>query len=63
LPFWPIKHSCPSGVKGGIRRFPVLLGDGVPFFDHVKNAPVLLDEPTIIQGSRVTHLHYVVRKP
>ncbi len=41
---------------------PVLLGDGVPFFDHVKNAPVFLDEPTIIEGSRVTHLHYVVRK-
>jgi dihydrofolate reductase len=42
---------------------PVLLGDGVPFFDHLKSAPVLLEEPTIIQGSRVTHLHYVVRKP
>ena len=41
---------------------PVLLGDGVPFFDHVKSAPVLLNEPTVIQGSRVTHLHYVVRK-
>jgi dihydrofolate reductase len=42
---------------------PVLLGGGVPFFDHVKTAPVLLDGPTVIEGSRVTHLQYVVRKP
>jgi dihydrofolate reductase len=41
---------------------PVLLGGGVPYLDHVKVAPVLLDGPTITQGSRVTHLHYVVRK-
>ena len=41
---------------------PVLLGGGVPYIDHVKVAPVLLDGPTITQGSRVTHLHYVVRK-
>jgi dihydrofolate reductase len=41
---------------------PVLLGGGVPFFDHVTTAPVLLDGPTVTQGARVTHLHYVVRK-
>jgi dihydrofolate reductase len=41
---------------------PVVLGGGVPYLDHVKVAPVLLDGPTITQGSRVTHLHYVVRK-
>ena len=40
---------------------PVLLGGGVPYLD-VKTAPVLLDGPTITEGSRVTHLHYVVRK-
>jgi hypothetical protein len=40
----------------------VVLGGGVPYLDHVKVAPVLLDGPTITQGSRVTHLHYVVRK-
>jgi dihydrofolate reductase len=42
---------------------PVLLGGGIPFFDHVKTAPVLLDGPTVVEGTRVTHLHYVVRKP
>ena len=41
---------------------PVVLGGGMPYLDHVKSAPVLLDGPTITQGSRVTHLHYVVRK-
>lgn len=41
---------------------PVLLGGGVPFFDHVKTAPVLLDGPTVIQGARVTHLGYRVRR-
>ena len=40
---------------------PVLLGGGVPYLD-AKTAPVLLDGPTITEGSRVTHLHYVVRK-
>lgn len=42
---------------------PVLLGGGVPYLDHVKAGPILLDGPTITKGSRVTHLHYVVRKP
>ena len=42
---------------------PVILGGGVPFFDHVKTAPILLDGPTVTAGSRVTHLRFVVRKP
>jgi dihydrofolate reductase len=43
---------------------PVLLGDGVPLFEHLGNAPILLDGPTItVQGERVTHLRYTVRKP
>jgi dihydrofolate reductase len=41
---------------------PVLLGGGVPFFDQVRTAPVLLDGPSIIQGARVTHLRYLVRR-
>jgi hypothetical protein len=40
-----------------------VLGGGVPYLEHVKTAPILLDGPTITEGSRVTHLHYVVRKP
>ena len=45
-----------------IDLVPVLLGDGTPFFDHVKTAPVVLDGPTsVIEGDRVTHLRYSVR--
>ena len=42
---------------------PVILGGGVRYVDVAEAAPILLDGPTITQGSRVTHLHYVVRKP
>ena len=42
---------------------PVLLGGGVPYLEHVKTAPILLDGPTITEGTRVTHMHYSVRKP
>ena len=42
---------------------PVVLGNGVPYFDRVANAPVVLDDPKIIEGVRVTHLRYTVRRP
>ena len=42
---------------------PVLLGSGVPFFDELTTAPILLDGPDlIVEGSRVTHLRYQVRR-
>ena len=42
---------------------PVLLGDGVPLFEHLGAAPILLDGPTlVVQGQRVTHLRYTVRR-
>jgi dihydrofolate reductase len=44
-----------------ISLVPVLLGAGVPFFDNLKDTPVELDDPKVIQGNRVTHLHYRVR--
>jgi dihydrofolate reductase len=39
---------------------PVLLGDGVPFFANLATAPIRLGDPTVVQGSRVTHLSYDV---
>ena len=43
---------------------PVLLGDGIRFFGELANAPLLLDDPQVIQGDRVTHLRYrVLRRP
>jgi dihydrofolate reductase len=40
---------------------PVLLGKGIRFFDNLAQAPVLLEDPTVIEGRRVTHLYYQVR--
>jgi dihydrofolate reductase len=40
---------------------PVLLGEGIRFFDHLRDAPVMLDDPTVTEGTRVTHLYYRVR--
>lgn len=37
---------------------PVLLGDGVRWFEHLRTAPVQLSDPTVIEGDRVTHLAY-----
>ncbi|HEX8034428.1 MAG TPA: dihydrofolate reductase family protein, partial [Ktedonobacterales bacterium] len=41
---------------------PVLLGKGIRFFDHLTTAPVELEGPQVIEGTRVTHLRYRVRK-
>jgi len=42
---------------------PVLLGSGVRFLDELKAAPILLDGPDLlVEGSRVTHLRYQVRR-
>jgi dihydrofolate reductase len=40
---------------------PVLLGEGVPYFDQFSGDPVELDGPDVTEGTRVTHLRYVVR--
>jgi dihydrofolate reductase len=41
---------------------PVLLGTGVRYFGGFTGAEHLLENPTVVQGDRVTHLHYRVRK-
>ena len=38
----------------------VLLGAGVPLFDHLANTPVVLGDPTVVTGVGVTHLRYPV---
>lgn len=40
---------------------PVVLGHGIPFFANLHTAPVVLEDATVTQGRRVTHLDYVVR--
>jgi hypothetical protein len=41
---------------------PVVFGSGVRFFGHYAGSPVLLDNPQVVHGDRVTHLHYRVSK-
>jgi dihydrofolate reductase len=38
----------------------VLLGAGVPLFDHLATTPVVLGNPTVVAGVGVTHLRYPV---
>lgn len=40
---------------------PVLLGSGIPFFAHLRDTPVTLEDPEITVGTRVTHLYFRVR--
>ena len=41
---------------------PVLMGTGRKFFGDYVGPQVLLDNPRIVEGDRVTHLHYKVLK-
>jgi dihydrofolate reductase len=45
-----------------VNLVPVFLGRGIRFFDNLTNAPILLENPQIIEGDRVTHLRYRVRR-
>jgi dihydrofolate reductase len=40
---------------------PVVLGAGVRFFGDYAGSPLLLEKPRVVQGDRVTHLHYRLR--
>jgi dihydrofolate reductase len=40
---------------------PVLLGKGIRFFGELARSPVLLDDPEVIESTRVTHLRFRVR--
>jgi dihydrofolate reductase len=44
-----------------LNLVPVVFGTGIPFFGSYSGAQVLLDGPSVVQGTRVTHLHYRVR--
>ncbi len=47
----------------GVDIAPVVMGRGKPYFGNLGIDPVLLDDPTtVIQGDRVLHLVYPVRR-
>jgi dihydrofolate reductase len=41
---------------------PVLLGNGIRWFDNIAKAPVTLDDPDVSEGRGVTHLYYRVHR-
>jgi hypothetical protein len=44
------------------RSCAVVFGSGVRYFGNYDESKLLLEDPDIVQGDRVTHLHYRVRK-
>jgi len=51
-----------AGLLDGIsvNLVPVLLGEGIRFFDHLSGS-VELEDPRVTEGTRVTHLYYRVK--
>jgi dihydrofolate reductase len=44
-----------------VNLVPVLLGQGIRLFDHLRDTPLKLQDPQVIAGSGVTHLYYRVK--
>jgi dihydrofolate reductase len=60
-----IAQQClDAGLLDGINvdLVPVLLGQGVRWFENLAKAPVQFDNPTVIEGNGVTHLAYEVTR-
>ena len=45
-----------------LNLVPVVLGSGRPFLGSGGSAEVLLEDPQVVEGRRVTHLRYDVRR-
>jgi dihydrofolate reductase len=57
-----VRQGLNAGVIDAVRLSvaPVLLGDGIRFFDGLENAPIGLRPPRVVEGENVTHLYYEV---
>ena len=58
-------QALEAGLVDEVRvdLVPVVFGAGVRFFGDYAGSPLLLENPQVVQGDRVTHLHYRLRKP
>jgi dihydrofolate reductase len=45
-----------------IDLVPFILGNGIRLFEHLKGAPIALEEPQVSIGKGVTHLTYRIKK-
>jgi dihydrofolate reductase len=60
-----IAQQClDAGLLDGINvdLVPVLLGEGVRWFENLAKAPVQFGNPTVVEGNGVTHLAYEVTR-
>jgi dihydrofolate reductase len=59
-----IQQSLDLGLVDeiAVELAPVLLGEGIRFFGELASGPLLLDDPQVIQGTRVAHLRFRVRR-
>jgi dihydrofolate reductase len=57
-----VRQGLNAGVLDAVRvsLAPVLLGDGIRFFDGLENTPIALKPPGVVEGEHVTHLYYGV---
>jgi dihydrofolate reductase len=58
-------QAVAAGLVDEVRidLVPVVLGAGVRYFGDYDGATLLLENPEVVQGDRVTHLHYRLRRP
>jgi dihydrofolate reductase len=58
-------QAVAAGLVDEVRvdLVPVVFGAGVRYFGDYAGSPLLLEDPQIVQGDRVTHLHYRLRRP
>ncbi len=58
-----IQQCLNAGLIDEVRisLVPVLLGEGIRFFDNLSGTPVQLEDPRVIEGTGVTHLSYRVK--
>ncbi len=58
-------QALEAGLVDEVRvdLVPVVLGAGVRYLGDYAGSPLLLENPQVVQGDRVTHLHYRLRKP
>jgi dihydrofolate reductase len=59
-----VQQALKAGLidEFGVDLVPVLLGDGVRFFDHLGSTPIQLESIGVVEGIGVTHLRFRVVK-
>jgi dihydrofolate reductase len=57
-------QAVAAGLVDEVRvdLVPVVFGAGVRYFGDYAGSPLLLENPRVVQGDRVTHLHYRLRR-